>query len=489
MYNGFMSQVDTIKPKTNQSTGLALYRKYRPRQLGDVVGQPQVTDVLSAAASSRNFAHAYLLTGQRGTGKTSVARILAHLIINQPYNDDQAADIDIIEIDAASNNSVDDVRELRDNIDLMPMRASHKIYIIDEVHMLSGSAFNALLKTIEEPPAHVVFILATTEVQKLPATILSRVQRFHFRPIATEMVAGYLGQIASEEKIDVDDEALLLIAERGSGSLRDSLTLLDQLARSERPIRRPVVEEILGLASLQVVVDIISAIQSHDAATAVRLLNEQLASGMSATVLTNQLIDELIKLAPEKPRLFSLIERLLEVAKSSSPDTKLMAILADASLKSSSVAVAASPARLLDKADGKTDSQLATIIEQDIAAEIKQTSSPPPLLEIDWSKIMSQVKKLNAPFASILKQANFDYHDGQLTLYFKHKLYRLKAETEKCRDVLSAAFQNLYQYLPSIVIAKTAQPTDASQNSLIAEVTAIMGGVEIISEPNRGQDG
>ena len=207
---------------------LALYRKYRPTSLDQVVGQPQVTDVIAAANKTKSFAHAYLLTGQRGTGKTTVARILAHLINDLDYTDNiNSNNVDIIEIDAASNNGVDDVREIRDGVQLAPMNCSHKVYIIDEFHMLSKSAFNALLKTIEEPPEHAVFILATTELQKVPATIMSRVQRFHFRPLKPELLAKHLRHIADQEKIQVDDDALLLIAQRGGGSVRDSITLLD----------------------------------------------------------------------------------------------------------------------------------------------------------------------------------------------------------------------------------------------------------------------
>ena len=170
-------------------TRLALYRKYRPTSLAQVIGQPQVTEILQASLDRGTFAHAYLFTGQRGTGKTTVARILAHLVNGLDYSDNLSNDsIDIIEIDAASNNGVDDVRQIRDSVQLAPMNCRYKIYIIDEFHMLSKPAFNALLKTIEEPPEYVIFVLATTELQKVPATILSRVQRFHFKPVPVDLL-------------------------------------------------------------------------------------------------------------------------------------------------------------------------------------------------------------------------------------------------------------------------------------------------------------
>ena len=365
-----------------QGGKVALYRRYRPTTLGDVIGQPQVTDILAAAAGSGQFAHAYLFTGQRGTGKTSTARILAHLINQTPYDiDNSNSDLDIIEIDAASRGSVDDARELRDKSAIAPVAAPYKIYIIDEVHMLSTPAFNALLKIIEEPPAHIVFILATTEIQKVPATILSRVQRFHFRPVATEIMAAHLRQIADLEKIKVDDEALNLIAERGQGSFRDSISLLDQLSNSDSKITRTTVEEILGLAPETAISAIIDAITAHDTAVIVATLNNLFKDGVAPSLIVDQLIGELSKLAPEKPKLYDLIEKLLEVAKSSAPDIKLTAILCSTAAKNApsvTVAATAAPPRI--------DNELADIIEEKIAEE-EQTrretlsSSDPSLTE------------------------------------------------------------------------------------------------------------
>ena len=275
-----------------KSARLALYRKYRPTKLSEVVGQPQVTNILSAMAKSGNFAHAYLFTGQRGTGKTTVARILAHLVNNLPYDDNvNSNDIDIIEIDAASNNSVDDIRSLRDNINLGPMKSKYKVYIIDEFHMLSKAAFNALLKTIEEPPEHAIFILATTELQKVPATILSRVQRYHFRPLPAELLTRHLRMIADKEKIDIDDDALLLVAKRGGGSVRDSITILDQLSGSNGKIIKSTVEEVLGLVSSERLSNLIKKVTAHDSKGIITDVQDMLADGSSVQSLVGQLVD------------------------------------------------------------------------------------------------------------------------------------------------------------------------------------------------------
>ncbi|MCL1877014.1 DNA polymerase III subunit gamma/tau [Candidatus Saccharibacteria bacterium] len=494
---------------------LALYRKYRSRNLDEIIGQPQVTDILKSVAKSGKFAHAYLFTGQRGTGKTSVARILAHLINGTEYG---TPDIDIIEIDAASNNGVDDVRELRDNVNLAPMHAPRKIYIIDEVHMLSSAAFNALLKTIEEPPAHVVFILATTEIHKMPATILSRVQRFHFRPVAPEIVAGHLRNISDQEKIDVDDDALLLIAERGGGSFRDSITLLDQLSGSAEKITHEKVEEILGLAPESAIDAIVDAVVGHDAASVISMSANLHSDGIPPEIVVDQLIKKLSAVAVTRPRLYDLVEKLLDVTKSTAPDIKLLAILVGFAAKGSAVATPITMKANVVKTKIDKDSGAATtsragsgvttpaamteprndgregVVRKSSEAEAVDDNTTGPRIEsgvtssdapaeITWSDILSEVKNLDAPAVlSTLRFASFDYADGVLTLYFDKTFHRKNAEKANFRDALNTAFQNLYKSVPQITVAKIAKPASESEDSDIAQIAAIMGGGEILSQ-------
>lgn len=312
----------------------ALYRKYRSKSLADIVGQRHITDILERAIKAGRISHAYLLTGPRGVGKTSVARILAHQINDLPYSDD-STHLDIIEIDAASNNSVEDIRDLRERVQLAPVSAKKKVYIIDEVHMLSKSAFNALLKTLEEPPEHTVFILATTNVEKLPATIVSRTQRYGFRAIAEADAIAHLRHIADTEKIKISDEALQLIAARGDGSFRDSISLLDQLTSltdAKSGITVELIEASLGLAPTTLIGQLLEAVHQHDVSSVATLLDGAITQGIAAETLAGQLTHELRKAIVSSPQLVPLLDSLLDVPKSSHPDIKLLTVLASATI-------------------------------------------------------------------------------------------------------------------------------------------------------------
>jgi DNA polymerase-3 subunit gamma/tau len=282
----------------------ALYRKYRPQTFSDVVGQKSVTDTLRAQLTSGRLSHAYLFTGTRGTGKTSCAKILAkavnceNLQNGDPCNVcpacraiDAGSCLDVQEIDAASNNGVDSVRILRDDAIYTPGTVKKRVYIIDEVHMLSTAAFNALLKIIEEPPEHLLFILATTELHKVPATILSRCQRFSFRRLLPEDIAARLNYVAYQEKIELEPDAAQLLARLADGALRDGLSLLDQCASaSEGPVTAELVYRSLGLAGDRRTAELMTAVADRDASRALSLFSELYANGKDITAMLDELL-------------------------------------------------------------------------------------------------------------------------------------------------------------------------------------------------------
>lgn len=264
-----------------------LYRKYRPKVFSDVYGQDHVTSTLKNEIKNGRVSHAYLFTGSRGTGKTTCAKILAkavnceHNVDGEPCNEceickglDNGSIYDVVEIDAASNNGVDNIRELRDETNYVPSRGKYRVYIIDEVHMLSTGAFNALLKTLEEPPAHVIFILATTEVHKLPATILSRCQRFDFKRIQPETMAVRLKEVAGLEGLTLDDDAAVLIARIADGALRDGLSILDQCAGRSKEINSDLVSEVAGLAGREAMYKLSDCIANSDSNTAMSIISD-----------------------------------------------------------------------------------------------------------------------------------------------------------------------------------------------------------------------
>src|SRR5512135_3110188 len=285
----------------------ALYRKYRPKDWNEVVGQDPIVQTLRNAIAADRVAHAYLFAGSRGTGKTTLARLLAKAVnclnpdpTKRPDNEcenckavNENRFMDLIEIDAASNTSVDDVRDLRDKINFSPSQGKYKIYIIDEVHMLSTAAFNALLKTLEEPPPHAIFILATTEIHKIPATVLSRCQRYEFRRLPVDEIVRQLKTIAKAEKIQVDDDALIQIARQSAGGMRDAISLLDQLASMGGKITLALAQTVMGTAASQTVLDIISSIMDHDPAHGLETIHKALDAGADPRSLARQIVEYL----------------------------------------------------------------------------------------------------------------------------------------------------------------------------------------------------
>jgi DNA polymerase-3 subunit gamma/tau len=280
--------------------GQALYRKYRSGTFAEIIGQDHVVQTLQSAIANGRLSHAYLFTGPRGVGKTSVARILARALnctsdpkpCNACPNCLAAinSSLDVVEIDAASNRSIDAVRDLREKIGLAPTQGRFKVYIIDEVHMLTTEAFNALLKTLEEPPAHAVFIMATTEAHKLPETIVSRTQRYNFRPITQANLVKQLGAIAKSEGIAIDQAALEIIATAARGGSRDAISLLDQVGgMGSGPVTADTVRELLGYTTSEELSTLAEAIAAHDPAAALQVLARLEDQGAQAGQVATQL--------------------------------------------------------------------------------------------------------------------------------------------------------------------------------------------------------
>ena len=394
-----------------------------------------------------------------------------------------------MEIDAASNNGVDDIRDLRDKVQIAPTSARKKVYIIDEVHMLSKPAFNALLKTLEEPPEHVVFILATTDVDKLPATIISRVQRFNFRAIGEQDATAHLRKIADAEKIKITDDALALLAHQGKGSFRDSISLLDQFSSlGDGPITRELVEGVLGLADADTVAQLLAAYEAHDLKAIVQLVSDSEARGTPAVILAEQLIRSIREQIVEKPHLLSLLDNLLEITRSAWPHIKLLTALSSDMPRVPAPAAAPRPTPALKsslpEAPKTPKPPKATIATAATQPEVKvePLATPKPatkkpataqVTEFPWQDFLTALKTESMGTYTLLTKCAYDYSDGDLTLYAVKPFS--KNRLEKTQSTIQAAMASVGVPDAELAILAESKPASDSQT---AAVLAMMGGGE-----------
>lgn len=492
--------------------GEALYRKHRVKKLQEMVGQQHITTTLANAIKEGRISHAYLFTGPRGTGKTSVARILAHEINRLPY--DGTNHLDIIEIDAASNRRIDEIRDLRDKIHIAPTQAPYKVYIIDEAHMLTKEAFNALLKTLEEPPAHAIFILATTEVHKLPDTIISRTQRFNFKPAEAQLAASHLAAIAKKEGLSITPEALALLAEHGRGSFRDSISMLDQASSHGKDVSVETVQTMLGLAPQTAINQLSKIVQNgtpQQLMSELESLNEagynaaQVASQLSATL--RQLI---LQGAPQAQELLNLIETLLGVPSSSDPARKLELsllghLLQNTPLNSSATTSPApstpeSTPRSQPKQEVKPPAAIKPDPKKQETAAPKSDEQPTmptepaeeTLLAGDtWQQVLAGVKAAHNTLYSVVRMAAPRIEEGKLVLAFSFGFHQKRmaeaANRQLIQDIVAKQTGKSVEIvcITEKVIAPQAEaaphPTpDVPKSDTLESITNIFGGGEVL---------
>lgn len=471
----------------------ALYRRYRPMALEDVVGQEQVIVPLSSALAQGKFSHAYLFGGPRGCGKTSVARILAHKINGFEYRLEDNY-VDIIEIDGASNRGIDNIRELREKVNVAPSQGKYKIYIIDEVHMLTKEAFNALLKTLEEPPEHAVFIMATTDVHKVPTTILSRVQMFTFKLVAPDIMTQHLRDIADKECIKIDDRALSLIVKSGEGSFRDSLSLLDQISTlSDEQITAEMVSAALGLSGDSTISALLSAYLANDLGAMTKTIHESLNNGVRPETLNEELIKSIIE--RPKPELLSLLSRLSEI-KPPFIEAKLLVALtyncitnphkvatqvATSEILQASRMVESRPTSPMVHSDGERPTTSLSTLPEPVQPAVKPAQVPQDnSIEgddtkpqtFDWNSFMAKVQGLNDAIYLQLTKVQYEFDGATLHIYPMKKVIKSILSRDNNKRILSSAAENV-----KITIHEADEsPSSAEKDETLSRLSAIMGG-------------
>lgn len=482
----------------------ALYRKYRSKSLDEVLGQDHVTNILKSALKKDAISHAYLLTGPHGTGKTSIARILAYEVNKLPYDSDKAH-LDIIEIDAASNNGVDHIRDLREKARITPSSTKYKVYIIDEVHMLSKAAFNALLKTLEEPPEHIIFILATTNPDKLPATILSRVQQYYLRPISQTVIAEHLISIANNEGFKIDSEAAYLIAKHAKGGFRDSISILDQLsslADKKQPLTKQHVLDSLGLNDDDTIRQLIEAHRTKDSKQIISIIDQLESTGSDPIIITKQILSQMRTELIDHPEYVNSIDKLIDTTKHAHPDLKLLTALLPREDASTALNQQPPPKLVqeIDRVDGKNIAATHKVEPKPLVVESpdvkynKQTTpkpdksttpdnkkdqqpTPKPFKgEFNWSSMLVEAKKHSMGLFGLLSQCGHDYEDSRIKIYAGTPFAQKKLDDAKNRPLISQIIFDSHGGDIEVLILKEKKPPADDKLASIAEMMG--GGVE-----------
>jgi DNA polymerase-3 subunit gamma/tau len=462
--------------------GQALYRKHRSRKLSEIVGQEHITKTLNEALKQGRISHAYLLTGPRGVGKTSIARILAHEINGLPYNDD-STHIDIIEIDAASNRRIDEIRELREKVYVAPTQAKYKVYIIDEVHMLTREAFNALLKTLEEPPEHAVFILATTDAHKLPETIISRTQRFTFKPVDKDKVVRHLADIAKQEKIKISPEALELLAEHGEGSFRDSISMLDQVSGHGSQVELEDVRRQLGIPPAESVDKLLKMlVDGGDVPELMQALGQLYDHGYQPAAIAKQLGQTIRSqladgsLTMAQPQALRLMSRLIGVAASSDPASLLeIVLLSNLPAASSESADRSEPP---ERPAAKPKDAQPPPSSPPAPAEKKTPPSATKLDERVWPKALEALKKEHNTLYGVARMAQPQLSDDNLRLVFAFGFHQKRLNEPANRQKIVEIIQDMTGRKINIecVVDESVEETDTG----LSTISNIFGGGELL---------
>lgn len=473
----------------------SLYRKYRPTKLADVVGQSGVTTALQNALDQNKIGHAYLFIGPRGTGKTSVARIFAHAINKFDY---QLEDnyLDIIEIDAASNNGVDNIRDLREKAIIAPSTGQYKVYIIDEVHMLSKSAANALLKTLEEPPAHTIFIMATTEADKIPITITSRTQLYNFKLASPEVMAEHLTKIAKLEKINIAPDAIAIVAERSGGSFRDALSLLEQVASlagdRKTPIDADFLRNAFGLPSDQIAHNLLNSYATGDLTTIQNELQDLLNSGLSPENIARELINKILH--NPQPVFLPLLAQLPNV-QPPFPEAKLLLALCANVPKSTTTVPAATPVTIsptenrtsapenhapttsnhADKTKNHAPESGDRAIKDENHAPSPQKHAPASNADFNWNNFLDTVRSESSGAADQLQKCQHELEGDTLHIYPSNKFIAKTLASPAHSAAINSALNGL-----ALEIHESPKPTTLSPE--LAQVAEIMGDVQELPE-------